>query len=91
MDKKSFRSQMVESINLITAEQLPAQFDELSDEDLQSCVGGRQLDDITICTTTTTTTSDGTTTTTTSTTTCVTYSDGAGEIRADRGEEFLRG
>lgn len=53
----------VEPINPTTKE-LSAQFDELSDEDLQDVVGGRvaALDG---CTTTTTTSSDGVTVTTT--------------------------
>jgi len=80
MANKSSRSQVVESINFITAEQLPAQFDELSDEDLQYCVGGRALAETTICETTTITVKDGTTTTTTSTTTCTTYSSEGGKI-----------
>ena len=82
MNKKSFRSQMVEPINLITAEQLPAQLDELSDEDLQSCVGGGSHTTIT-CTTTIDSKTVGKTTTTTSKTTCVTVSSGAGAIGPD--------
>src|SRR4028118_151880 len=88
MNKKSFRSQMVEPINLITAEQLPSQLDELSDEDLQSCVGGGPGKTTTTCTTTTSTTSKGDTTTTTSKTVCVTVSSAtsvAEAIGLDRG------
>jgi len=62
MNKKNLESQMVNSVNPTAAEELSAPFDELSDEDLQYCVGGKIMADA--CTTTTTT-SNGTTTTTT--------------------------
>lgn len=86
MNKKSFRSQIVEPINLITAEQPSAQLDELSDEDLQSCVGGGPGTTKTTCTTTTTTITKGNTTTTTSKTTCVTTSSLVEAIGSDRVE-----
>jgi len=55
---------IVKPVNPTTAEELLAPFDELSDEDLQYCFGGRQMA-LDACTTTTTTSPNGTTTTTT--------------------------